>query len=515
MNIAALLEKAARSYGERPAVSVGSLCYVSYTELAARVQKLAGAFTNRLGLQKGDRVAIAMTNCPEFIESLFAIWHAGLVAVPMNAKLHSREFEYILDNSGARLCIVNNDLEEKINPLFPSLTNLQHIVSAGSHEYRLLYESEALELCGVEDRSPAWLFYTSGTTGRPKGATLTHRNLLLMTLSYFADIEPLCHLDSFIHAAPLSHGSGLYGIPHVAKAANQVIPESQGFDPEEIAGLISSYEKTGFFFAPTMIVRLLATEVIEEATLANLRTIIYGGGPMYTEDLIKALDVFGNKLVQIYGQGESPMTITYLSKLAHAEKNAGRYLQMLSSVGIARTDVEVRVVDEDGQVMPVQEPGEIIVRGGVVMDGYWANPDATAKALKGGWLHTGDVGVIDDDGYLTLKDRTKDVIISGGTNIYPREVEEVLLKHDEVLETSVVGQPHSDWGEEVVAFVSRRPGSKVSEEELDRLCLDNIARFKRPKRYRFVDVLPKNNYGKILKTELRQLLDSENKGKTE
>ena len=149
------------------------------------------------------------------------------------------------------------------------------------------------------------------------------------------------------------------------------------------------------------------------------------------------------------------------------------------------------------------------------MDGYWANPDATAKALKGGWLHTGDVGVIDDDGYLTLKDRTKDVIISGGTNIYPREVEEILLKHDEVLETSVVGQPHSDWGEEVVAFVSRRPGSRVSEEELDRLCLENIARFKRPKKYRFVDVLPKNNYGKILKTELRQLLDSENKGKTE
>ena len=260
-----------------------------------------------------------------------------------------------------------------------------------------------------------------------------------------------------------------------------------------------------------MIVRLLATDTVKESALTNLRTIIYGGGPMYTADLIKALEVFGYKLIQVYGQGESPMTITYLSKLAHAQTNSDRYLDILSSVGISRTDVEVRVVDDDDHMMPAQEPGEIVVRGDVVMDGYWGNPEASARTLKGGWLHTGDIGVIDNQGYLTLKDRTKDVIISGGSNIYPREVEEVLLKHDAVLETSVVGRPHPDWGEEVIAFVSRRPGSDVGEEELDRLCLANIARFKRPKGYRFVDMIPKNNYGKILKTELRERLESENK----
>jgi acyl-CoA synthetase (AMP-forming)/AMP-acid ligase II len=229
---------------------------------------------------------------------------------------------------------------------------------------------------------------------------------------------------------------------------------------------------------------------------------------MYTQDLLGALEFFGYKLVQIYGQGESPMTITYLSKFVHADRDLPRYIEKLSSVGVPRTDVEVRVVDENDIEVPVNEPGEIIVRGGVVMNGYWNNSEASERALKGGWLHTGDVGTMDEDGYFSLKDRTKDLIISGGSNIYPREIEEVLLKHDSVLETSVVGRPHPDWGDEVVAFVTRRPGSNVTEEELDRLCLENIARFKRPKSYRFVDALPKNNYGKILKTELRELLDS-------
>ena len=508
MNIAALLHKSAHSFGSRPALSVGSTHYRSYAELAARVERLAGGMVDQLGLKQGDRVALAMTNCPEFVEALYAIWHAGLTAVPMNAKLHRREFSYIVNNAGARLCLVNDDLEESINPLSDSVESLEHIVSVDSMEYARLTASDPLTLRDVDPSAPAWLFYTSGTTGRPKGAVLSHRNLLLMTLSYFADLESLSHLDCIIHAAPLSHGSGLYCIPYVAKAATQVIPESRGFDPGEIGTLLENYTNVGFFFAPTMIVRLMGSDAIRESTLANLRTIIYGGGPMYTQDLLGALEFFGYKLVQIYGQGESPMTITYLSKFVHADRDLPRYIEKLSSVGVPRTDVEVRVVDENDIEVPVNEPGEIIVRGGVVMNGYWNNSEASERALKGGWLHTGDVGTMDEDGYFSLKDRTKDLIISGGSNIYPREIEEVLLKHDSVLETSVVGRPHPDWGEEVVAFVTRRPGSNVTEEELDRLCLENIARFKRPKSYRFVDALPKNNYGKILKTELRELLDS-------
>jgi len=482
---------------------------LTYSELADRVQKLAAGFVKRCNLKRGDRVGIAMTNCPAFTEVLYAIWHAGLVAVPMNAKLHQREFDYIIENAGVRLCMVNRDIEGTIGPLCDSVARLDRVVSVDTTDYSDLLVSPGIPVQRVNAEDPAWLFYTSGTTGRPKGAALTHRNLMVMTLSYFADLESLSNSDCIIHSAPLSHGSGIYGIPHLAKAANQVIPESGGFDPLETNELLVKWPSSGFFFAPTMIVRLLASGAISEVALAHLRTIIYGGGPMYTQDLYQALDVFGPRLIQIYGQGESPMTITYLSKRMHEQKSHPRYSERMSSVGIPRTDVEVAVVEESGQLASNNQPGEIIVRGDVVMKGYWENPKATTAALKDGWLYTGDVGVIDADGFLTLKDRTKDMIISGGSNIYPREVEEVLLQHDAVLETSVVGRFHPDWGEEVVAFVVLKPGGKASKEELDKFCLENIARFKRPKSYRFLDSLPKNNYGKILKTELRQQLESD------
>ena len=201
------------------------------------------------------------------------------------------------------------------------------------------------------------------------------------------------------------------------------------------------------------------------------------------------------------------MTITALSKAMHADINHPRYLECLGSAGIARSDVEVRVVDADDRDLPPGEVGEVLVRGDVVMQGYWDNPQASAETLRGGWLHTGDLGAFDEDGFVTLKDRSKDMIISGGSNIYPRELEEVLLRHSGVLEVSVVGRPHRDWGEEVVAFVVPRPAATVTPEELDRLCLDTIARYKRPRAYFFVDSLPKNNYGKVLKTTLRQQLN--------
>ena len=482
---------------------------MTYSELADRVQKLASGFVNCCGLKRGDRVGIAMTNCPAFTEVLYAIWHAGLVAVPMNAKLHQREISYIIKNAGVRLCMVNRDLEAAVGPLCDSVERLDRVVNVDTADYRSLLTSSELALQSVNADDPAWLFYTSGTTGRPKGATLSHRNLMMMTLSYFADLETLSHRDCIIHSAPLSHGSGLYGIPHLAKAANQVVPESGGFDPLEINELLVKWPSSGFFFAPTMIVRLLASGAVDGEARTNLRTIIYGGGPMYTQDLFQALDVFGPRLIQIYGQGESPMTISYLSKLMHEDKTHPRFTERMSSVGIPRTDVELAVVDENGRLAEDNQPGEIIVRGEVVMKGYWENREATAAALKDGWLYTGDVGVIDADGFLTLKDRTKDMIISGGSNIYPREVEEVLLQHDAVLEASVVGRFHPDWGEEVVAFIVLKPGGKASKLDLDNFCLENIARFKRPKNYRFLDSLPKNNYGKILKTELREQLESE------
>ena len=226
---------------------------------------------------------------------------------------------------------------------------------------------------------------------------------------------------------------------------------------------------------------------------------------MYVEDCLRALERIGPKLVQIYGQGEAPMTITSLSRTMHTDSKNSRYLERLASVGKAQAGIEVRIADENDGDVGEGEIGEILVRGNVVMQGYWKNSDATFKTLRDGWLHTGDMGTLDKDGYLTLKDRSKDVIISGGSNIYPREVEEILLRHPHIEECSVVGLPHQDWGEKVVAFVVCSRTEKIAASELDELCLQHIARFKRPREYYFLDSLPKNNYGKILKRELREL----------
>jgi long-chain acyl-CoA synthetase len=246
-----------------------------------------------------------------------------------------------------------------------------------------------------------------------------------------------------------------------------------------------------------MVKRLVDSNV--DGDPANIRTIIWGGAPMYVEDVRKSLDRFGPRLAQIYGQGESPMTITRLTRDEIADQAHPRWLARLGSAGKPYACLEVAVVDSDDRPLPANDTGEIVCRGDVVMSGYWQNPDATAQTMKNGWLHTGDVGAFDADGYLSLKDRSKDVIISGGSNIYPREVEEVLLKHADVREVSVIGRPDADWGEVVVAYVV----GSAPAQELDNLCLSEIARFKRPKDYVFVDALPKNNYGKILKTDLR------------
>jgi long-chain acyl-CoA synthetase len=281
------------------------------------------------------------------------------------------------------------------------------------------------------------------------------------------------------------------------KGAAQVIPESGAFDAAEVLSLLRAHDHVSFFAAPTIVKRL-----VDEARgpfECNLQTIVYGGGPMYLADLRDAMGVFGNRLAQIYGQGESPMTITFLSRQEIAAREHPRWAERLASAGRPYACIEVKVADDEDRALPAGTPGEILCKGDVVMAGYWKNRQATETTLKGGWLHTGDVGVLDEEGYLTLKDRSKDMIISGGSNIYPREIEEVLLAHDKVREVSVIGRPDPEWGEVVVAYVVGEVGAK----ELDALCLARIARFKRPKDYVFVDALPKNNYGKILKTELR------------
>lgn len=498
MNIANHLVRAGAARGERPAVARGGTVLLNYAQLADRAARIATVLRMTFGLRPGDRVALATKNCPEFMEILYGCWHAGLVAVPVNAKLHKSEFAFILENSEARLCFATSDLIETIALLQGGA--LERVVEVGGGDYARLTGADAMP---CETRAPqdaAWLFYTSGTTGRPKGAELSHRNLLAMIFCYFADMDQGGPWNATLHAAPMSHGSGLYGLAHITQASCHVLPESGSFEPAEIYRIIGQWPGLVFFAAPTMVKRLLDHR--EDVDTANLKQIQYGGGPMYVADSRAALERFGPKLAQLYGQGESPMTITALAAHMHADTAHPRWLERLGSVGTAQSAVEVRVADAEDNFLPVGEVGEILVRGDSVMSGYWRNPDATAETLRGGWLHTGDVGSFDADGFLTLKDRSKDMIISGGTNIYPREVEETLLRHPAVAEVSVIGRPHPEWGEVVVAYVVASD-LKPDAVALDAFCIENIARFKRPKDYRFVDALPKNNYGKVLKTDLR------------
>ena len=496
MNLALWLERAGKAFPDNSAVALGKEVTQNYGKLADRAARMAGGF-QKLGLEPGDRVAICSKNRPEYVEAVYGLWWGSFSIVPANAKLHGSELGYIFENSGARVCLVGPELEDTVGQHAPA--SLRHLIVFGSREYEKLFSGEATAICHTEPDDLAWLFYTSGTTGRPKGAMLTHRNLYSMALAYHSDIDPTGPTDAIIHAAPMSHGSGIYMVPHVLAAACNVIPESGGFDPAEIFRLADTWPGTSLFAAPTMVKRM--TECSANPPKAGFRAIVYGGGPMYVEDARAALSRFGPCLVQIYGQGESPMTITVCNRKTVADKDHPRWLERLASVGIANSAVEVRVADTDGTTLSAGDIGEILVRGDAVMKGYWQNPDATAETLKGGWLHTGDIGFFDEDGFLTLKDRAKDVVISGGANIYPREVEEVLLKHPHVEEVSVIGRPDPDWGEILVAYVV----AEATEEELDKLCLEHIARFKRPKAYIYVKELPKNNYGKIVKTVLREI----------
>jgi len=505
MNLSLTLRAIARQMPEQTALSWedGRL---SYGALEGQVERIAGGLLRRHRLQPGARVALAMENCPEFLAALYGIWRAGLAAVPINAKLHAREMAWIMEDAGVELCLASRRLAEGLSGVASGA--LPEILANSTADFAALLASEALDAQSRGQQEAAWIFYTSGTMGRPKGAVLTHRNLLFACHCYYADIDFLGPQDAILHAAPLTHGSGLYALAHIARGSNNVIL-SGSFEPARVFAALARHANVSMFAAPTMISRLINHPSAGATDTRGLKTLIYGGAAMYMADLKRALKLFGPKLFQLYGQGESPMTITGLDKAHHCAEAHPRFEARLASAGVARTGVMVKIADETGSALPCGELGEILTMSDCVMQGYWNNRDATAKALRGGWLFTGDLGSMDADGFITIKDRSKDMIISGGANIYPREIEEVLLTHPGVLEAAVVGRSHADWGEEAIAFVVARAGFEVTAPALDRHCLDNIARFKRPKGYRFVAELPKNNYGKILKRELRERLKGE------
>jgi fatty-acyl-CoA synthase len=485
VNLFAVLDQAATRFPDRGAVYHGERQLHTWRELRERALRLAASV--RHSHAAGSRIAIASENRPEIVELMFAAWAAECVVVPINYKLHPREMAQILDDAGVSQVFAS----PKIASDLKSVTAAS-IETVGSQEYSHRLDVAPSAPPATEPSALAWLFYTSGTTGRSKGAMLSHRNLMAMTIAHLADIDAPDENCSLVHGAPMSHGSGLYIAPYVLRGARQVVPESGAFDANEFLDLCEYHPGVSAFLAPTMVQRLVDTG---RGRPANLRTIVYGGGPMYVESLKKAMAAFGPVFAQIYGQGESPMTITGLRRADHEAHDDA----ILGSVGCARSGVEVAVLRGDGSRAGTGEIGEIVCRGDVVMPGYWNNPEATRDTLRDGWLYTGDLGSFDARGYLTLRDRSKDVVISGGSNVYPREVEEALLEHPGVAEAGVVGARDAEWGEIVVAFIV----GTATASELDAHLLQRIARFKRPKRYEFVDQLPKNSYGKVLKRELR------------
>ncbi len=509
MNVGKLLTKSAQSFPENLAIAHGSKS-LTYAQFDARANQFANAL-RRLGVGAGDNVALLMYNCSEMLEAMFACFKAGCGAVPINFRLHPREFSFIIDHSEAKAVVITSEFNESLMDIRKEIPQARHIITVSgargellAYETLLASESADFEDADVDPTDLAWLFYTSGTTGMPKGAMLTHRNLLAMTMSCYADMfRGIDSDDATLHAAPLSHGSGLYALPNVGKASAHIIPDSKSFDPELVLKCIEEHQVTNMFVAPTMLKRLIDSPAVDHCELSSLKSMIYGGAPMLVEDLMKAMKKLGPCLVQLYGMGETPMTISYLSHQDHVLTGSPEQMKRLGSAGFARTDVEVKVFDGDDNELPPLKMGEIVTRSDLVMKGYWRNPEATSETLRGGWLHTGDMGYIDEQGYVFIMDRSKDMIISGGENIYPREIEEVIIQHPAVREVAVIGVPDEEWGEAIKAVVAVASGQEATEDDLIEFCREHIASYKKPKSVDFVDELPKNNNGKIVKKDLR------------
>ncbi|HEY1546145.1 MAG TPA: AMP-binding protein, partial [Xanthobacteraceae bacterium] len=378
MNIALWLDRAGRGQADRPAVGHGARVLRTYGEFAGRAARIAGALRQRCGLVPGDRVVIATKNAPDYLDVLYGVWHAGLVAVPANAKLHGAELGYIVEQSGARVCFASADVETALAPHAPK--NLERLIAIGGADYASFPTAEPIEMVPRAPDDLAWLFYTSETTGRPKGAMLTHRNLARVSQSYAAEVDPVAPGDALLHAAPMSHGSGLYIMAQVMRLAVNVVPESGAFEPDEVFALFGAWPRASMFAAPTMVKRLVAHG--GDAHAENIRAIIWGGAPMYVEDARAVLDRFGPRLVQIYGLGESPMTITTLAREDIADRTHRRWLARLGSAGRPFAALDVMVADTDDRPLPFGETGQILCRGDVVMAGYWKNEPARRGARR-------------------------------------------------------------------------------------------------------------------------------------
>ncbi|TDK45708.1 class I adenylate-forming enzyme family protein [Antarcticimicrobium luteum] len=500
MTLAYLLATSARLHPGRPAISVGNEVRLDYAGLARSAAGIATYLAVR-GLMPGDRVMLAMKNNDRYFTYLFGCWWGGFVAAPLNATLHPREMAGIVADLAPRLAICDPGIADGLGPLCPDLPILEH----GSTEAARAEAADPAPLADCLLNDTAWIFFTSGTTGAPKGACLSHANLLAMSTAYLADVDSVGSGDCLLHLAATSHASGLFGLSFIARGAEHVLMPSGGYEAGAMRDILQARRAVSFF-APTPLLARMRRDGIGDLADGHIRTVLTGAGPVLAQDVRDAVETFGPRLWNGYGQGETPCTITAMAKAAIAEAVAADDDAALVSVGIPRSATAVRLLDPGGREVPQGEAGEVCVRGPTVMSGYLNRPEATRETLRDGWLHTGDTARFDVAGRLILLDRLKDVIISGGMNVYAREVEDVLSRHPGVLEVAVIGRPDPEWGEEVVALIVPAPeaaGDNLAES-LDAMCLDRLARFKRPKAYQMRQTLPRNAAGKVIKSLLKK-----------
>lgn len=511
MNVKGLIDRAVKEFPERTALVLDDQ-RLTFSGLDRRVNRLANGLRG-LGLQKGDRVGMLMKNSCEFVETDFALAKTGMVRVPLNSRLLGRDHAYMLNDSGAAALIFGEEFCETVAAIRPDLETVKRFICITRGGACIPVEDAipyaTLLAQGTTDNPPGeigaadlhTLFYTSGTTGKPKGVMLSQKSWANVAINLLIDYGPFTREDVLLNTQPLSHGAGFFVLPFFMRGAtNVLIPE---FNPGRVFETIESERVTVLKLVPAMIYQLLESPDKDQYDLSSLHSIIYGGSPIVVPRLVDAIGFFGKKFVQLYGQAEAPMCITVLSKEDHIVQGAPEEVKRLGSAGKSCANVEVKIVDDDSNEVPPGEIGEVIVRGYHLMDGYWNRPQETAETIRDGWIHTGDLGYMDEKGFVFLVDRKKDMIISGGFNIYPKEVEDVIVTHPGVQEVAVIGVPDDKWGEAVKAVVVPRPGVGLNPQDIIDHCRQHIARMKCPKTVDVVDELPRNPYGKVLKTELR------------
>jgi long-chain acyl-CoA synthetase len=515
MNLGEILADAARHHPDRAAIVWhDGKERRSYREVDDRASALSAGLVEELKVQPGDRVAVMMSNSPELLETLFAVWKAGATISPLNARLTREEIQYQVTDCEAKVFIVGSEFTETALGLRDELGVETFVLQSeaqgpdpdlsadglvGLGALRDRHAGERPPDPGTVDSDVAWLAYTSGTTGQPKGAMLSHGCLTFVAVSWLADLQRLEPEDVGLVAAPLTHGAGIMALCFVMKAATQVL--AHGFDPANILTTIAEQKVTHTWMVPTQIRMILDSPALPSADISKLKTIVYGGAPMYVEDLKEAIRRIGPIFVQLFAQTESPMTGTYMRAQDHILEGPGS--ERLASCGHARSGMEVAILDEEDRRLPLGETGEICIKGPALMNGYWNRPDASAETLRSGWLHTGDIGRMDEAGYVFILDRTKDMVISGGLNVYPREIEEVLLRHPAISAAAVIGVPDPKWGEAVKAVVVADGDGGLSEADVIAFAAEHLAGYKKPKSVDFVADLPKTTYGKIDKKALR------------